>query len=100
MCIKKNKHCMITGASGFIGSRLQSLLIKENYSVVSLTRKKQSSKNKKEKKKKVKDDANYTVKKGDTLYSLSKKYNISIDEIKKNNNLKNNQLSIGQKLKI
>ena len=62
--------------------------------------KKQSSKNKKEKKKKVKDDANYTVKKGDTLYSLSKKYNISIDEIKKNNNLKNNQLSIGQKLKI
>ena len=63
--------------------------------------KKQSSKNKKkEKKKKVKDEANYTVKKGDTLYSISKKYNISIDEIKKNNNLKNNQLSIGQKLKI
>ena len=62
--------------------------------------KKQSSKNKKEKKKKVQDDANYTIKKGDTLYSLSKKYNISIDEIKKNNNLKNNQLSIGQKLKI
>ena len=62
--------------------------------------KKQSSKNKKEKKKNVKDDANYTVKKGDTLYSLSKKYNISIDEIKKNNNLKNNQLSVGQKLKI
>lgn len=57
-------------------------------------------KTKREKKKNVKDDANYTVKKGDTLYSLSKKYNISIDEIKKNNNLKNNQLSVGQKLKI
>ena len=62
--------------------------------------KKQSSKNKKEKKKRIKDDSNYTVKKGDTLYSISKKYKISVDEIKKNNKLINNQLSIGQKLKI
>jgi flagellum-specific peptidoglycan hydrolase FlgJ len=62
--------------------------------------KKQSSKNKKEKKKRIKDDSNYTVKKGDTLYSISKKYKVSVDEIKKNNKLINNQLSIGQKLKI
>ena len=62
--------------------------------------KKQSSKNKKEKKKKVRDDSNYTVKEGDTLYSISKKYRVSVDEIKKNNNIKNNQLLIGQKLKI
>ena len=34
------------------------------------------------------------------FYIPIEKYNISIDEIKKNNNLKNNQLSIGQKLKI
>ena len=57
--------------------------------------KKQSSKNKK-----VRDDSNYTVKDGDTLYSISKKYRVSVDEIKKNNNIKNNQLLIGQKLKI
>ena len=62
--------------------------------------KKQSSKNKKEKKKRVKDDSNYIVKKGDTLYSISKKHKVSVDDIKKNNKLKNNQLSIGQKLKI
>ena len=46
------------------------------------------------------DDSNYTVKKGDTLYSISKKHKISVDEIMKKNNLKNNNLIIGQKLKI
>ena len=51
-------------------------------------------------KKKINDDSNYTVKKGDTLYSISKKHKISVDEIMKKNNLKNNNLIIGQKLKI
>lgn len=51
-------------------------------------------------KKKIIDDSNYTVKKGDTLYSISKKHKISVDEIMKKNNLKNNNLIIGQKLKI
>ena len=46
------------------------------------------------------NDSDYVVKKGDTLFSISKKYNLSVDEIMKKNNLKNNQLSIGQKLKI
>ncbi|MBK0369954.1 glucosaminidase domain-containing protein [Flavobacterium agrisoli] len=40
----------------------------------------------------------YEVQKGDTLYSISKKFNILIDDIKKNNNLSDNTLSIGQKL--
>ena len=40
----------------------------------------------------------YTVKKGDTLYSISRKYNIPIDKIKELNNLDSNILSIGQKL--
>ena len=63
--------------------------------------KRQISKPKKNKKKKnSKEDPNYIVKKGDTLYSISKKNNISIDEIMKKNKLRNNQLSIGQKLKI
>lgn len=42
----------------------------------------------------------YIVKKGDTLYSISKKYNISIDELKRINNLISNTLSIGQILKL
>ena len=51
-------------------------------------------------KKKINNDSNYTVKKGDTLYSISKKHKISVDDIMKKNNLKNNNLIIGQKLKI
>lgn len=43
---------------------------------------------------------NYTVKKGDSLYSIAKKYNTTVDAIVKDNNLKNTNLSIGQNLKI
>ena len=42
----------------------------------------------------------YTVKSGDTLYSIAKKYNLSVDELKTLNNLTNNLLSIGQQLTI
>ena len=42
----------------------------------------------------------YIVKKGDSLYSIAKKYNTTVDTIKKKNNLKSNTLSIGQKLTI
>ena len=62
--------------------------------------KKQITKSKKTNKQKTKDDSNYVVKKGDTLYSISKKHNTSIDEIKKKNKLKNDQLNVGQRLKI
>ena len=43
---------------------------------------------------------NYSVIKGDSLYSIAKKYNTSVDEIKRINNLTSNSLSIGQNLKI
>ena len=43
---------------------------------------------------------NYTVKKGDTLYSIAKNYSVSVDTIVSDNSLKNNNLSIGQNLKI
>ena len=43
---------------------------------------------------------NYMVVKGDNLYDLSKKYNTSVDNIKLINNLKSNNLSVGQILKI
>ena len=42
----------------------------------------------------------YEVQKGDTLYSISKKFNILVDDIKQKNNLSDNALSIGQKLKV
>lgn len=40
----------------------------------------------------------YTVIKGDSLYSISKKFNISIDELKRKNNLVDNTLSLGQSI--
>ncbi|MBQ2872492.1 MAG: LysM peptidoglycan-binding domain-containing protein [Bacilli bacterium] len=42
----------------------------------------------------------YTVQKGDSLYQISKKYNITVDELKKLNNITSNLLSIGEKLKV
>ena len=45
-------------------------------------------------------DQIHTVKKGDTLYSLSKRYGTTIDELKKLNSISGNNLSIGQKLII
>ena len=42
----------------------------------------------------------YTVKKGDTLYSIAKLYNTTVDKIKKLNNLTSNTLQIGQKLQV
>lgn len=43
---------------------------------------------------------NYTVKKGDSLYSIARNFNVSIDTIIKDNSLNSNNLSIGQNLKI
>lgn len=42
----------------------------------------------------------YIVKAGDNLYSIANKYNITVNELKKANNLENNNLSIGQELII
>ncbi len=42
----------------------------------------------------------YIVQKGDSLWSIAKKYNTTVDELKSINNLKSNLLSIGQRLKI
>lgn len=48
----------------------------------------------------VETPATHTVKKGDTLYSLAKKYNMSVAELKTLNNLKKDVLTIGQVLKV
>lgn len=42
----------------------------------------------------------HIVEKGETLYSISHKYNITIDQLRNENNIIGNTISIGQKLKI
>lgn len=42
----------------------------------------------------------YTVKAGDTLYGIAKAYGLSVDDLKKMNGLKNNSISIGQKILV
>lgn len=42
----------------------------------------------------------YVVKKGDTLYAISKMFNLTVDQLKQLNNLQSNALSVGDKLKI
>ena len=42
----------------------------------------------------------YEVVKGDTMYSISKKFNISIDDLKAKNNIPDNTISVGQVLII
>jgi len=71
----------------------------EKYNLSDLDREvlgKKKRKNKKEKKKN--KFATYTVKVGDTLYSISLKYNIDIGQLKKYNGLHSNEISVGQEL--
>ncbi len=42
----------------------------------------------------------YTIQQGDTLYSLSKKFSISVNELKKINKFSDNTISIGQQIKV
>ena len=46
------------------------------------------------------DTTVYTVKRGDTLYSISREYNVTPNDIMSYNNLTSNLLSIGQVLNI
>ena len=45
-------------------------------------------------------DNEYIVKKGDSLWSISNKYGITVNDLKQYNNLKTNIISVGQVLKI
>jgi LysM repeat protein len=44
------------------------------------------------------DGTLYEVQKGDTLYSISKKFNVLVEDLQRKNNLTDNAISIGQKL--
>lgn len=45
-------------------------------------------------------ETTYIVKSGDTLYSIAKRFNTNVNDLKNKNNLTTNLLSIGQQLKI
>jgi LysM repeat protein len=42
----------------------------------------------------------HTVEKGETLYSISKRYGLTVDNLKKLNNLTDNNIGLGQKLRL
>jgi len=46
------------------------------------------------------DDKIYTVKQGDTLYNISKRFGITVDELKGLNNIVDDHIAIGQKLVV
>src|SRR5690606_12674480 len=48
----------------------------------------------------VSDDSIHKVVQGDTLYNISKRYNTTVDELKRLNNLSNKDISLGQVLRI
>jgi hypothetical protein len=45
-------------------------------------------------------DKTYTIKQGDTLYAISKRFGLTVDELKTLNNMADNTIKIGQKLVI
>jgi flagellum-specific peptidoglycan hydrolase FlgJ len=46
------------------------------------------------------DDKIYTVKQGDTLYNISKRFGITVDDLKALNSMNDNGIKIGQKLVV
>ncbi len=46
------------------------------------------------------DGASYEVQKGDTLYSISKKFNLTVEDLRQKNGLSDNAISIGQRLRV
>jgi membrane-bound lytic murein transglycosylase D len=42
----------------------------------------------------------HTIRQGDTLYSLARRYNTSVDALRKLNNLKGSSLATGQRLRV
>ncbi len=57
-------------------------------------------KKKKNKKERGRTFQTHRVQKGDTLYSIAKRYNTTVEYIKSSNNLNSNALDIGQTLVI
>nr|WP_262711321.1 LysM peptidoglycan-binding domain-containing protein [Mariniflexile fucanivorans] len=48
----------------------------------------------------VKENRFHIVEKGETLYSISKQYDMTVSELQKINGLKDNALNVGQELQV
>ena len=72
----------------------------ERFNLTRFDNKKQKQKNTKYLKKISKTKRVHTVLKGDTLYSISKKYNAPLDEIIQFNKIKNQTIYLGQSINI
>ncbi|TDD94405.1 glucosaminidase domain-containing protein [Flavobacterium cellulosilyticum] len=46
------------------------------------------------------NNRDYKVQQGDTLYSISKKFNLTVDELKQKNNFEDNSIAIGQTIRV
>ena len=60
----------------------------------------EKSKREKKTKETITKSKSYKVKKGDTLYSISRRFGLSVSELKEINGLTDNTISVGQKLKL
>ena len=75
------------------------IILIERYELYKFDTKSKQSRSKKESISKA-IKSHHTVRKGDTLYSISKLYNTTVDAIKQQNKLNSTDLTIGQKLII
>ena len=75
------------------------ITIIETYDLYQYDKKVLGKKYKKEHKKE-KEPKFHIVKKGDTLYAISRKYNLTIDTLKSINGLDSNTISVGQKIYV
>ncbi|WP_354356595.1 glucosaminidase domain-containing protein [Pedobacter sp. UYP30] len=48
----------------------------------------------------ISSDGTYTIVKGDTLYNISKRFNLSVDELKSLNSMNDNVIKLGQVIKV
>lgn len=48
----------------------------------------------------IKNSDFYTIQKGDTLFSLSRKFNLTVEDLMKLNNMSDVAIAIGQQIKI
>ncbi|MGG7035888.1 MAG: LysM peptidoglycan-binding domain-containing protein [Flavobacterium sp.] len=81
--------------TGIAKNEVKSVEVKETSKTVIA-----STENKLKKEKSIKDSQFYTVKKGDNLAEIAKKYDVSISELKDWNNLPSDKVAYGRKLRI
>jgi LysM repeat protein len=97
-------HVVGEGETLYSISRMYGLTVEELISLNGLTNSQiksgQKLKVSKSSKTETSKPIEYTVQTGDTLYSISRKYGVSVETIKKENNLSSDNLQAGQVLKI